>query len=198
MNSPPPIPHPKQALRQELLAARRSLPERTDRSQKICNRFREAFPLTSSSRSLVYVSIREEVETISLLTNTLQAVGEVVVPYCLPDYQLGLFPLKQISELKKGAYGILEPDPELRAERYVDPQSLDLAVVPGVGFDPLGNRLGYGKGYFDRLLGRLRPECLRVALAFECQLVPTIQPQPHDIPMHYIVTEQQTLACQPS
>lgn len=198
MNSPQPASQPKQSLRQELLAARRSLTDRTPRSQQICARFRQAFPLASGGRSLVYVSVRDEVETLALVASLLQTQGEVVVPYCLPDYQLGLFPLRHISELQKGAYGILEPDEQLRTERSVDPQTLDIAVVPGVGFDPFGNRLGYGKGYFDRLLSRLRPECVKVALAFECQLVPVIVAQPHDVAMQYIVTEQQTLTCKAS
>lgn len=188
-------PQPKEALRREILEARRSLADRGSLSRLIVDRFLQAFPLTSAGRPLIYVSVRDEVETYSLLENTLETIEEVVVPYCLSNCQLGLFPLREMSELKKGAYGILEPDQELRSERSVDPETLDILVAPGVAFDFQGNRLGYGKGYFDRLLVRLRPDCVKVAFAFECQLVEGISIQPHDIPVEYIVTEKRTIDC---
>ncbi|PQO33529.1 5-formyltetrahydrofolate cyclo-ligase [Blastopirellula marina] len=188
-------PQPKEALRHEILAARRAIADRGRLSRLIVDRFLQAFPLTSAKRPLVYVSVRDEVETDSLLENALATSGEVVVPYCLSNCQLGLFPLREMSELKKGAYGIREPAPELRAERSVDPESIDILVAPGVAFDLAGNRLGYGKGYFDRLLVRLRPDCVKVAFAFEGQLVERISAQSHDIPVEYIVTEKRTIDC---
>lgn len=186
----------KETIRRDVLAARRALADRGQRSQVIGDRFLQAFPLEDLRHPLVYVSVRDEVATIRLLESCLIQFREVVVPYCLPDYQLALFPLREMTELRSGKYGILEPDEQLRAERTVDPQSIDLAVVPGVAFDRKGNRLGYGKGYFDRLLARLPPNCPRVALAFDCQLVDTIPAEAHDIPLQTIVTETRTIDCQ--
>jgi 5-formyltetrahydrofolate cyclo-ligase len=96
-----------------------------------------------------------------------------------------------MGQLEVGMYKILEPKPELRevAAMKVDPQELDLVMVPGVAFDRRGGRMGHGKGYYDKLLERVRPEAPLVALAFECQLFPEIPVAPHDVFMSKIVTE---------
>lgn len=144
---------------------------------------------------LVYVSIREEVVTHGILQRTLELSGEVIVPYCLPANELGLFRLLHHSELEIGAYAIPEPAERLRAEREIHPQRLDVVLVPGAAFDERGNRIGYGKGYFDRLLSKLRPDCLKIGLAFDCQLFEEIPAQEHDIPMDWIMTPSRTIIC---
>jgi 5-formyltetrahydrofolate cyclo-ligase len=63
-------------------------------------------------------------------------------------------------------------------------------LVPPVGFDALGYRLGYGGGYFDRTLAALSPRPIAIALAREASRIETIHPQPHDVPMDFIVTEE--------
>lgn len=65
----------------------------------------------------------------------------------------------------------------------------DALLIPLVGFDSQGYRLGYGGGYFDRTLAASRPQPLKIGLAFELSWIPTIQPQRHDVPMDFIVTE---------
>lgn len=62
-------------------------------------------------------------------------------------------------------------------------------LIPPVGFDEQGYRLGYGGGYFDRTLAAMSPQPLKIAVAFEVARVPTIHPQPHDVPMDFVVTE---------
>lgn len=65
----------------------------------------------------------------------------------------------------------------------------DVAIVPMNGFDERGYRLGYGGGYFDRTLAVLNPQPLVIGVSFEALRLPTIYPQPHDIPMNFVVTE---------
>ena len=73
---------------------------------------------------------------------------------------------------------------------------VDVVIVPGLAFDVRGGRLGYGAGVYDRLLARLRPGTLRVALAFDCQVQKAPLPQEsHDLPMDYIVTESHWIDC---
>lgn len=69
----------------------------------------------------------------------------------------------------------------------VDPDAL---LVPPVGFDAHGFRLGYGGGYFDRTLAAMAPQPIKIGVAFELERMPTIHPQPHDIALDFIVTEQ--------
>lgn len=84
--------------------------------------------------------------------------------------------------LKKGSFNILEPT----GEDIVDPQILDLIIVPGVAFDRQGNRCGRGKGYYDRFLSQTN--AVTVAVCFDCQLVNNLPVEKHDIPAQYIVT----------
>jgi 5-formyltetrahydrofolate cyclo-ligase len=67
---------------------------------------------------------------------------------------------------------------------------LDLVMVPGVAFDLRGGRLGHGKGYYDRLLPRIRPSAPLVAVAFECQLFPEIPMLEYDVFMDRVITEK--------
>ncbi|MBL0292000.1 MAG: 5-formyltetrahydrofolate cyclo-ligase [Betaproteobacteria bacterium] len=82
----------------------------------------------------------------------------------------------------KGAFDLPMPS----ETRVVRPQAL---LIPPVGFDAQGYRLGYGGGYFDRTLVALTPHPLKIGVAFELSRIPTIRPQPHDVPMDFIVTE---------
>lgn len=100
--------------------------------------------------------------------------------------------LRPGEPLVRGPMGIPEP-----ASRGLFPTAeADVALVPGLAFDVRGGRLGYGGGVFDRLLAKLRPGTLRVALAFDCQVRKEPLPQePHDLPMDYIVTESHWIDC---
>ena len=73
-------------------------------------------------------------------------------------------------------------------------QELDLLVIPGLAFDRQGGRLGYGKGYFDRLLPGARPDALLAAVAFECQLFDAVPMQPYDVRVDAVVTESRYLS----
>jgi 5-formyltetrahydrofolate cyclo-ligase len=85
----------------------------------------------------------------------------------------------------------LEPKAELRevASKRLQPQDLDLIMVPGVAFDRNGGRTGHGKGYYDKLLEHARLDAPLIALAFECQLFPEIPCESHDIYMDKVVTQ---------
>lgn len=91
------------------------------------------------------------------------------------------------APMKPGVYDIPVPD---RTEIVIP----DAAIVPMIGFDEAGYRLGYGGGYFDRTLAAISPRPLAIGVAFELGRLPTIFPQPHDIPMDFVVTEAGTHA----
>ncbi len=87
------------------------------------------------------------------------------------------------ATMQQGAYGIYEPQGS-----EVDEAEIELIVVPGVAFDAAGNRLGRGKGYYDRLLSRTH--AVKVGVCYNCQLLPNIPAFPHDCRMDYVVTPQ--------
>ncbi len=82
----------------------------------------------------------------------------------------------------KGVFNLPVPD----GTEVLTPQAL---LIPPIGFDLHGYRLGYGGGYFDRTLAAMAPQPLKIGVAFELSRISTIQSQPHDIPMDFIVTE---------
>jgi 5-formyltetrahydrofolate cyclo-ligase len=73
------------------------------------------------------------------------------------------------------------------------PETLDLALIPGVAFDLRGGRLGFGAGFYDRLLSRLPLDIPTVGLAFDFQVIPRLPLQPHDMVLGAIVTERRVI-----
>jgi 5-formyltetrahydrofolate cyclo-ligase len=97
-----------------------------------------------------------------------------------------------MDALVSGHMGIPEP----RDARLLDAAMVDVAFVPGLAFDVCGGRIGYGGGVYDRLLPKLRASTLRIALAYDFQVMKEVLPQEeHDLPMDYIVTEKQWIDC---
>jgi 5-formyltetrahydrofolate cyclo-ligase len=181
----------KQSLRREADAARRAQPDKPALSQAICRRFLAMPECAAAEIVMLYIGLPNEVETHWLLPDPTRKGRRVVVPFCVGD-ELELFLLASLDELAPGTLGILEPRPELRAlpGRRVEPDRIDLVMVPGVAFDRRGGRLGHGKGFYDRFLPRLRADALAVGAAFECQLFPEIPMLPHDVYMDRVITEQ--------
>jgi 5-formyltetrahydrofolate cyclo-ligase len=180
----------KKALREQAHARRNAQPDKDELSRHICEKL-VALPEYRAARAvLYYVDVRSEVRTRHALPAALGHGKRIVVPYCV-DNELELFLLEGIDELATGMYRILEPRPELRAlpAKRVAPEELDLVVVPGVAFDRTGARMGHGFGYYDRLLGRARPDAALAALAFECQLFDAIPTEAHDVFMDRVITE---------
>ncbi len=100
--------------------------------------------------------------------------------------------MKSWKELSIGSYGILEPRTEkIRKTRVED---IDLIIVPGVAFDKKGNRIGHGKGYYDRLLDKTN--ATKIGLAFEFQLLKEIPTDKHDLPIDILITEKRIIKCQ--
>ncbi|HMP01090.1 MAG TPA: 5-formyltetrahydrofolate cyclo-ligase [Gemmatales bacterium] len=187
-------PH-KAALRAEARARRKAQPDKDELSRAICATFMALPEYAAASTVMFYVDARSEVRTRHSLQDALASGKRIVVPWCNAHQELELFHLEAMEELALGMYKILEPQPELRQvpAKVLQPEELDLVMVPGVAFDERLARMGHGFGYYDKLLHRLRPGVLRVALAFECQFFPEIPVQPHDIFMDAVVTESRVL-----
>jgi 5-formyltetrahydrofolate cyclo-ligase len=94
-------------------------------------------------------------------------------------------------DLGPGFGGIAEPLPHCQS---LPLDAIDWVLVPGVAFDKRGHRLGYGGGYYDRLLPLLRDDAHRVAGAFDMQIVDRVPIAPHDRPLDAIVTEARIIA----
>lgn len=108
--------------------------------------------------------------------------------------QLELYRVQDLSgQLRQSVWGIDEPVPE-RCERLIELNAVEFALLPGVAFARDGARLGYGGGYYDKLLARMERRPVLVAAAFALQLVPAIPQEDTDVKVDWIVTEQETIA----
>lgn len=181
----------KKQLRKEILARRNALAEDelVSKSEAIKQRLL-ALPLWREARLvMIYVSFGSEVKTEELLQEALKQGKRLAVPFCQKGKRelIASEVLYYPEDLNPGTWGILEPRPGTL--RPVNPKDIDLCIVPGVAFDVQGNRLGYGAGYYDGFLPRLRPEAWKVAVAFDIQIVSTTYPTEYDFPVDLIITE---------
>lgn len=192
MPAPADVAAQKQALREEAHAQRNAQENKDELSQAIVQQFMASEEYQRAKTVLFYVDVRSEVRTRHSLPAALQSGKTVIIPWCTETVELALFRLESMDELTVGMYKILEPKAELRLlpEKQVDPNEIDLVMVPGVAFDRRGARMGHGKGYYDKLLENVRPDTPLIALAFECQLFPEIPVAPHDVYMNKIITEK--------
>lgn len=145
---------------------------------------------------LWYLGCRDELPTMAHVQAELAGTKRIAIPCCTEDAagqpMLKCWHLTRWEELQPGRWGILEPRPSRHRDdrQWIDANELDLVVAPGVAFDVLGNRIGSGKGYYDRLLCQTRAACRRVGLGFESQVFDLLPAEPHDITMHYVITER--------
>ncbi len=197
MTSPADQAHPvdelvarKTQIREQSHANRNAQENKDEISKGIMARFLALPEYAAAKTVMFYIDVRSEVRTRHNLIDALATGKKIIVPYCV-DGELELFHLESMDELELGMYRILEPKAELRtvAAKKVQPEELDLIMVPGVAFDKNGGRTGHGKGYYDKLLEHAKPETPLVGIAFECQLFPEIPCGDHDIYMDKVVTE---------
>jgi 5-formyltetrahydrofolate cyclo-ligase len=178
--------------RRELRARRRDLPPAARRAAEAAIRAALARSpwLRPGNTVSLYVARGPEVGTDALRTLARERGCRVYLPR-ITDFtgqRMALF-RDHGGPMRLNRFAIDEP---LGSER-LSPASLDVALMPLVGFDDDGNRLGNGAGYYDKLLawrrGRRGPPLL-VGIAFECQRCPPLEPMPHDVPLDAVVTER--------
>ncbi|MCG3119808.1 MAG: putative protein YqgN [bacterium] len=152
----------------------------------------EALPVFRSARIIhTYVALPHEVDTLALIRRLLSRGHQVAVPKVESDNTLQHFYITDFSALQAGVLGILEPAPE--KSRRAPPAQFDLVIVPGLAFDHAGNRLGAGKGYYDRFLTEVTAP--KIALAFAFQIIDKVPIAPHDQRVDMIMTEDGLIVC---
>lgn len=131
----------------------------------------------------IYWPIRGEIDVLDIARQHIDAGGTVALPVVTHrNAAVEFWRWHPLARMQRGFWNIPVPaDPE--------PVCPDLLIVPLVGHDAAGYRLGYGGGYYDRTLAALDPRPLRVGIGYAEAVLDTIHPQPHDIPMSFIVTE---------
>jgi len=184
-------------LRNKILAARNEIkPEKRQAANlRINERLLALDEIRSSKNIFIYVSFRSEVETRTIIDDLLARGKQVSVPLTrIKEKRLEVISITNPDEqLIPGYCDIPEPREELTRANAIDPQLLDVIVLPGSVFDLRGGRFGYGGGYYDRLLASI-PRARRLALAYEIQIVDKLPLQPHDELMDTIITEERLIS----
>lgn len=171
--------------RKQLIAAREALPVDVHQhwSQAISALLMQGFPKLQEMTIGIYWPFRGEYDPRFIAHHFRQKGATLALPEVIAnDKPLCFREWLPDTPMKIGTHDIPVPA-EARAVR------VDAVVIPMVGFDQQGYRLGYGSGYFDRTLATYHPQPLTIGVAFEMQRLENLYPQPHDIAMHYVVTE---------
>jgi 5-formyltetrahydrofolate cyclo-ligase len=179
----------KQQLRQYLTQQRQQL-SKVDKqafSEEIVQHLLPYLELKGVQQLLVYKALPFEVNTELLLGLSLTNI-ECFVPRMLKDTAMQWVKVDRFTSWVKGAFGVLEPD---QGEIWQPSAQQSMIVCPLLGFDRQGNRLGMGKGYFDRWLAAFGQHVdAQVGLAFSCQELPNVPTEQHDVPLTTIFTEK--------
>lgn len=185
----------KSETRKKILALRDSLPEK-DRQKKSIAILERLFDFANFAEAkivLFYMSTKNEVATAAMIKTAMEHGKVIALPKVDPSKKQ-LVPYK-VEDLEKdicpGFKGIQEPNPQTC--KLVPLDYINLAIIPGIGFDERGGRIGYGTGFYDRLMPNLDSTTRRVALAFECQIVPHIPMESHDRYIDIIITENRII-----
>jgi 5-formyltetrahydrofolate cyclo-ligase len=183
-------PEAKAAMRRAVLLRRDALPEseRVLLSSRIVATILDLPAYKNAGVVLAYASFGTEIQTDELLRRVLASGKVLLLPRVERD-GLGLYEVRDVGvDLEPGTWGIREPIPDLCP--LDDPDGIDFALVPGVAFDKRARRLGYGGGFYDRLLAGGLPEGTPlVSGAFGVQILDEVPTDPHDAPVDLVVTE---------
>ena len=164
--------------------------ERAAKSTAISQRLSTLPELHQARVAMGFVSMSDELDTMPILEDLIAAGKRVYVPRThIPEREMVPLRLRNVRDLRVGAYGILEP---LTEETCTIPE-IEFLFVPGRAFDGSGNRLGRGAGFYDRFMGNPKFRATRCGVCFNCQLLEEVPHEQFDIPVQILVTEDQTL-----
>uniref|UniRef100_UPI00405672E3 5-formyltetrahydrofolate cyclo-ligase n=1 Tax=Agathobacter sp. TaxID=2021311 RepID=UPI00405672E3 len=188
----------KKEIRKQILQKRDALSvaERQQKSRKIMQKVMQSEGFQNSSKLLLFASCKSEVDTTGIMQHAIAAGKELYLPK-VTGLEMEFYRISDVSELEEGYCGIKEPKAE-HSQKFMPKEGENVFILlPGAVFDKEGGRIGYGKGFYDRFLGKLekiveKTNLCKIAVAFGCQIVDNgrIAREAHDILPDYIITEE--------
>ena len=157
--------------------------EVTQKSSKICDRVIMSDCFKNARTVMVYLSFKNEVNTAKIIKRAIDENKTVLVPVTSGD-DMFLSVIDDLDSFEKGAFGIDVPSVIKKWSGKID-----ISVIPGLGFDKSGGRIGFGKGYYDKFLSE--NPCTKIGIAYSDQIKDNVFSETHDIPMDIIVTEEE-------
>ncbi len=184
----------KKLLRAELRRRIASVPEavRATAAVRVMQRILDLAAYQRARTILMTWPLPDEINLWPLASVVLRSQAVLCLPRFNPS--TGGYDVCRIEQLEEGLcagrFGILEPAPHCGV---VPPEALDFCLVPGVGFDSSGQRLGRGRGYFDRLLATVRG--VTCGVGYDEQWVSRVPVEPHDVQLNWVLTPSKTQEC---
>ncbi|MBW2020163.1 MAG: 5-formyltetrahydrofolate cyclo-ligase [Deltaproteobacteria bacterium] len=182
----------KSEIRRSALAQRDALSneERGEKSAAIMARLFDFANFLEARIVLFYMSYHSEVDTEPMICKALEHGKTVALPLVgKKERQIVPFKIDNLDQdIRPGYRGIREPIPQRC--KQIPVEQINLAIIPGIAFDERGGRIGHGTGCYDRFIPQLDITTRKVALAFECQIVPQIPMEPHDRYIDILITEE--------
>lgn len=175
----------KKELRKQIRAAKKAVPfcEKCSRSAPIMQQVESLPQFKEAQTVLLYWSMEDEVQTHDFV-NRWYKEKTLLLP-CVDGDDLRLRQYTGPECLKEGEqFGIGEPT----GPEFTDLERVEMIIVPGVAFDRTGNRMGRGRGFYDRLL-KSTPRAFKVGVAFNFQMVERVPTEDFDVPMDAVLTE---------
>lgn len=179
----------KASLRLRLKMQREGIPihTRREKSALIQTRLLQLEEIRSSKSVFCFISREPEVYTHTIINELLEAGKTVSVPFISPDKTMLAIPFENWESLSPGELGILSP-----GDKKSVAENIDTVITPGLGFSRKGQRIGFGRGYYDRWFQR-NPQVFKIALAFQEQIAPDIPTDENDISVNLIVTDSELI-----
>lgn len=178
----------KKDLRNKILEIRDNIIDRSEKDKKILERLVNSDVFKNSKNIFIYVSYSSEVNTKEIINIALKLNKNIYVPKVIKsERKMNAVQINDIKNLKSGVWGILEPESD---EGLKELDIIDLIIMPGVVFDEIGNRIGYGGGYYDKFLSNIKANGYKVAIAYKEQLADLINVvEEHDIKYDMLITD---------
>lgn len=138
--------------------------------------------IMSAKTILMYYSLPNEVNTHDAIKLLAESGKHILLPRVTDSENMEIRTFESPEDMQEGCYNIMEPTGKL----FTDYDEIDVAVIPGMGFDKAYNRLGRGKGYYDRFLSKV-PDLYKIGVCFDFQKLPTIPASEHDIKVDEVI-----------
>ncbi len=158
------------------------------KSSIIAKKFTELSEYNAADAILLYYPFGSEPDITMIIRKTLEDGKKVILPKVTGSV-LKLYYVDDIkSQMRMGFYGIMEPDDGIC--RIAEFSDVGLALIPGICFDKSLNRIGYGGGFYDRLIPLLPQNAKKISICFQEQIVDKIPAEKYDKPVDIIITEK--------
>lgn len=179
----------KKELRKQYLKLRKTIYDKELKSKEIINKIISLDKYKKAKIIALYNSHEDEVNTQDLIKYSLENNKIVALPRVINKTEMNFYKITSLDELERGTFGICEPIE--KEDNLVQPNEIDLMIVPGICFDRNKNRIGFGGGYYDRYLSK-RKDIFKIGVCFEKQLVSDneIEVRENDVKMNIVMTEK--------